>query len=202
MGTSYWSIPFPCRQKTCRKLRKSCFVSTLVFLLSAVVCAGASASDKQGQLIELGTVGPTVSTENYYRNVDISKPSVDPQKIEQLISVARQSISREMFFPIQPVNIQPGIMKGYRFEKPKTLQPFALIGTDALSIRWLQFRHEKLVELKAPIYVVQADSFEVIQSLASEFAPLKFVPSSGDGIAAELNVASYPFLVTSAGVWQ
>lgn len=202
MGASYRCIPFSCRQATRRQLRKSGFVSTLVFLLSAVFCSGLSASVKQGQLIELGTVGPTISTENYYRNIDVSRPSVDPQKIEKLISVARQSISREMFFPIQSANMQPGIMKGYRFDKPKTLQPFALIGTDALSIRWLQFRHEKLVELKAPIYVVQADSFEVIQSLASEFAPLKFVPSSGDGIATELNVASYPFLVTSAGVWQ
>lgn len=115
---------------------------------------------------------------------------------------ARQSITTDIFFPLVPQSLQPGIMKSVRFSEPKNLQPFAVIGMDRLSMEWIAFRKETLAELNAPIYVVQAASFADIQSLSAQNPDLKFVASSGDGIGRELNVGSYPFLVTGTGVWQ
>lgn len=167
-------------------------------LLSATSTVAAS------QLTELATVGDTdtKSAEKYYTNLSFRNSKVDAEKASKLLQEARNSISREMFFPLVPTNMQPGVMKGFKFQEAMTVQPFAVVGTDPLSVKWLRFRFEKLTELNAPIYVVEAESFEQLRSFSSEFKGLKFVPSSGDGIAKELKVGAYPFLVTSSGVWQ
>lgn len=165
-------------------------------LISGVSSGSAS------QLTELATVGETKSAEVYYTNLSFRDAKVDAEKASKLLKEARNSISREMFFPLVPSNMQPGVMKGFKFDEAKRVQPFAVVGSDPLSLKWLRFRFDKLAELNAPIYVVEAESFHQIQLLTSEFSGLKFVPSSGDGIAKELRVGAYPFLVTSSGVWQ
>lgn len=165
-------------------------------LFSAVPSVSAA------QLIELATVGNTQSTEQYYINLSVTDSKSAAEKASTLLQAARNSISREMFFPLVPSNMQPGVMKGGRFQAPKRVQPFAVVGTDPLSVTWLRFRFDKLAELNAPIYVVEAESFQQLQAFSSEFSGLTFAPSSGDGIAQALKVGAYPFLVTSSGVWQ
>lgn len=147
-------------------------------------------------------MGKTKSTEQYYENLSFRDSKVDPSKLTGLINKARDSISHELFFPLVPGTLKPGITRGYKFEKPKAIKPFAVIGIDPLSMKWLKFRLDKLIELNAPIYVVQAESFQNVRKLAGAFSKLKFVPSSGDGIGKELKVGAYPFLVTSNGVFQ
>lgn len=159
-------------------------------------------SVKASQLIELGTVGKTKSAEEYYINLSFRDSKVNAEKASKLLQAARDSISKETFFPLVPTSMQPGVMKGFKFKKRKKIKPFAVVGTDSLSVEWLRFRFDKLVELKAPIYVVEVKSFHQLRLFSSKFSGLKFVPSSGDGIGKELKVGAYPFLVTSAGVWQ
>jgi len=107
-----------------------------------------------------------------------------------------------MFFPIKPKSMKPGLLTGHRFDSSRAIQPFAVIGSDPLSLKWLNLRKDKLRKLKSPIFVVEANSFKVIKKLASKYKSLNFVPSSGDEIGKGLKVKAYPFLVTSSGVWQ
>ena len=154
------------------------------------------------QLTEIATLGVTKSAEEYYTNLSFKDAQIDTDKVSKLLEQSKKNSSKEMFFPLIPKNMQPGIIKGYRFKSTKTIHPFAVVGTDPLSIKWLKFRLKKLVELNAPIYVVEAESYKQLQAFSKEFEKLKFVPSSGDGIGKELKVAAYPFLITSSGVWQ
>lgn len=154
------------------------------------------------QLTELATVGKTKSTEQYYTNLSFRDAKIDVFKASKILNKAEKNISRDMFFPIAPKDMRPGLMKGFKFQEIKPIQPFAVIGSDPLSIKWLRFRFDKLRELNAPIYVVEVESFQKLNAFSLEFKGLNFVPSSGDGIGKELKVGAYPFLVTSTGVWQ
>ena len=195
MGIRNRRLSFAFKSSKSKEIRFSGTVFVLAFL-SAISSVNAS------QLTELVTVGKTKPAEEYYTNLSFRDSKVDAEKASKLLKEARNSISREMFFPLVPSNMQPGVMKGFKFKETKRVQPFAVVGTDPLSIKWLRFRFDKLAELNAPIYVVEAESFQQLQAFSSEFSGLKFVPSSGDGIGKELKVGAYPFLVTSTGVWQ
>lgn len=200
MGRRNWRISLAFKQGACQALCYSRFIFTLA-VCSMFHSGYVAASDMQ-KLVEVGTYGETSSTEVYFKDIQKNEVNIDQKQLESLREKAKQSISEELFFPISSKNMQPGLMKGYRFKEKRAIQPFAVVGTDPLSEKWLQTRLSKLSELNAPIFVVEAESFELVRSFASGFKPLKFVPSSGDGIAKELNVAAYPFLVTSSGVWQ
>ena len=98
--------------------------------------------------------------------------------------------------------MKAGVIKGHKFDSSKKIHPFAVIGMDALSFKWLEFRLKKIKELNAPVYVVSAKSFKQVRLLASKYKGVKFVPANGDGLATDLKVKAYPFLVMSSGVWQ
>lgn len=157
-------------------------------------------------MIEIGRLGGTVSTDSYYELVDVqSNKNIEPIRNEQLSSLiesSKSNFSIDLFYPLTPFEMTPGLMKEVRFDKELRLSPFAIVGTDGLSLDWLKFRGVKLAELKAPVFVVQAQSVNDIEMLRNEFPELKFVPASSDGIGKMLDVKTYPFLVTSKGVWQ
>lgn len=157
-------------------------------------------------MVEIGRLGSTVSTDSYYEFVDVqSNKNIEPinnEQLNSLIESSKSNFSLDLFYPLSPVEMTPGLMKEVRFDKELRLSPFAIAGTDGLSMDWLKFRSAKLAELKAPIFVIQAESVNDIDLLRNEFPELKFVPASSDGIGKMLNVKTYPFLVTSKGVWQ
>lgn len=154
------------------------------------------------ELKEIARVGDTKPANQYYQNINLKSVRLDIDKATGLLKSARESITRDIFFPLKPATMRPGIIKGHRFDSNKRIQPFAVAGSDELSLKWLKFRFEKLKELNAPIYIVEAESFDLLSRLATQFKGLKFVPSSGDKIGEDLKVKAYPFLVTSSGVWQ
>jgi len=65
----------------------------------------------------LATVGKTKPAEEYYTNLSFRDSKVDAEKASKLLKEARNSISREMFFPLVPSNMQPGVMKGFKFKE-------------------------------------------------------------------------------------
>ncbi|PKG68602.1 hypothetical protein CXF64_19975 [Pseudoalteromonas sp. GutCa3] len=196
MGNSNRFLSLTFQFGTCKSLFRFGFI-TLISLTSI--------TSYSNDLIEVGRIGNTILTDKYYKNIDIQKSissSSSPVQAKTLLDKSKDSISKDIFFPLTPKVMQPGIMKSFKFNERKTVTPFAVVGTDNLSLKWLNLRRNKLNELNAPIFVVQARSFSVIADLASSFDDLNFVPSSGDGIGADLNVGSYPFLVTEIGVFQ
>lgn len=161
-----------------------------------------SLSSYSYELEIIGNIGKTTDASKYYSNIKIEDVEVDKTKIDSLLEDAKKSISENVFFPLSPNDMVPGVMKGYKFKKKKNLKPFALVGLDPLSTEWLDFRLDKLKELNAPVYVVQAPNMDALRKFAAKYPGLNFVPSTGKGLGKKLKVASYPFLVTSTGVWQ
>lgn len=135
-------------------------------------------------------------------NVEID-PVVESQwSAQALLQAAKKAATPEAFFPLKPVYLSPGLQVSIRFQTTKPLQPFAIIGTQSLSLRWLELRYERLVNFNAPVFVIQADHLQTIKELKHHYPKLRFIPANGDGIGAELGVQHYPFLVNSSGVWQ
>lgn len=81
-------------------------------------------------------------------------------------------------------------------------QPVFVVAADDLSMRWLTFNHDKLVQLNAVGIVVQAGSpaaFKMLQRLAK---PLRLAPETGSYLTEQLAGAGagvYPVLVHSNG---
>ncbi len=157
------------------------------------------------ELTEIARLGPTTPVDQYFVNIsykDYNNAKLDKAKARQLLKAAKANITKNIFFPLKAQNLKPGVFKGYRFATPKAIQPFAVAGMDALSLQWLTLRQDKLLQIKAPIYIIEADTFEAINRLTRRFKGLKFIPSAGDTFSDEIKAPSYPFLVTTTGIWQ
>lgn len=101
--------------------------------------------------------------------------------------------------------LRPGVLArdGVQVFDPQWLtQPVFVIAADDLSMRWLAFNHEKLVQLQAVGIVVQAKSptaFKLLQRLAQ---PLRLAPETGAFLSQQLMAKAggvYPVLVHSDG---
>ncbi|MCS6271886.1 integrating conjugative element protein [Shewanella baltica] len=154
------------------------------------------------ELLEVGRVGPTSSASVFYKNISLKDVKVDKNLTASLLERSKKELSPDLFFPITPKTMKPGLIKGHRFDSSKSIMPFAIVGTDALSLKWLEFRYEKLMEYKAAVFVIEADSLLSIKNLEKQYIGLRFIPVSGDKIGEDLKVQAYPFLVISSGVWQ
>lgn len=156
----------------------------------------------KADLVVLGKLGETVPSQEYFKNISLKDVKLDYDKANRLLDAAKKSISSNVFFPLLPSKMKPGVLKGHRFDSSKKIHPFAVVGTDNISMKWLSLRQSKLEELNTPVYVVEAESMDLVRRLASKYKSMKFVPANGDGLAENLKVKAYPFLVTSSGVWQ
>lgn len=198
MGICSWCLSLSKKQRVSKSVCGKGFI--------AIIFTSLTLNSFAGELVEIGRLGSTVSTDSYYELVDVQSnkkiEQISNEQLDSLIERSKSNFSIDLFYPLSPADMTPGMMKEVRFDKELRLSPFAIVGTDGLSLDWLKFRSVKLAELKAPIFVIQAESVNDIELLRSQFPELKFVPASSDGIGKMLDVKTYPFLVTSKGVWQ
>ena len=167
----------------------------LCLLCSSVFTASTSAE----KLDVIAVMGDTISTESYFELIDVEKTR---QSFSLNLNNYRHRFTEEAFFPLA-TSMSPGQLDSREFiEKQPKVTPFAVVGQDELSEKWLEYRYEELVRMKAVVFVVESSSFEYIKSLSSRFSPLKFAPAKGDAIGEALNVQTYPFMVNKNGVWQ
>ncbi|WP_404299138.1 PFL_4695 family integrating conjugative element protein [Alicycliphilus denitrificans] len=88
------------------------------------------------------------------------------------------------------------------FDPAWLTQSMFVLAADELSLRWLAFNHDKLVQLQAVGIVVQAGSpvaFKVLQRMAS---PLRLAPETSSWLSQRLvdvGAGVYPVLVHSTG---
>lgn len=167
-----------------------------------IVGSSLSVSKEYENLIVVGTVGETTPTASVYNRIDTSKISVNPDAVSRVLELARENLSSEIYFPLEPKKLVPGLMKSYQFNNKARIRPFAIVGVDELSLKWLKMREEKLAELHTSVFVVQAESFDDISKLKAMFPSLNFAASNEGNLDTQLKVSSYPFLVTETGVFQ
>jgi|TARA_R100001509_G_scaffold114859_2_gene69946 integrating conjugative element protein (TIGR03765 family) len=147
----------------------------------------------------IAVIGETIPTESYYELIDVEQAR---QSFSLNLNNYRENFTEEAFFPLS-TSMSPGQLDSREFrEKQPRVTPFVVIGQDELSEKWLTYRYDELVKMKAVVFVVEASSFEFIRGLSSRFSPLKFAPAKGDAIGEALNVQTYPFMVNQNGVWQ
>lgn len=110
-----------------------------------------------------------------------------------------------MRFPFGAGRLRSGVLaqEGVQVFDPTWLtQPMFVLAADELSMRWLAFNHDKLVQLQAVGIVVQAGSPVAFKALQRMAAPLRLAPETGSWLSQRLVQAGagvYPVLVHSTG---
>lgn len=88
------------------------------------------------------------------------------------------------------------------FDPTWLTQPMFVLAADELSLRWLAFNHDKLVQLGAVGIVVQAGSPVAFKALQRMAQPLRLAPETGTWLSQQLATVGagvYPILVHSTG---
>jgi integrating conjugative element protein (TIGR03765 family) len=81
-------------------------------------------------------------------------------------------------------------------------RPVFLIGTDPLSLDWLEAHRETLIERGAVGMLIEADSVEAVRQVAERAEGLQVLPASGSELARALGLRHYPVLISAQGIEQ
>ena len=81
-------------------------------------------------------------------------------------------------------------------------RPFFLIGSDAMSLRWLASHRDVLEDLGAVGMLIQAETKKDVRRVAEVAQGLSITLGSGSDLAAALAIDRYPVLITPDGIRQ
>jgi integrating conjugative element protein (TIGR03765 family) len=81
-------------------------------------------------------------------------------------------------------------------------RPFFLVGSDALSQRWLMTHRAQLKKIGAVGLLIQAETEADLRRMAEIAQGLPMTPGSGTDIAQALGIRHYPLLISSGGITQ
>lgn len=81
-------------------------------------------------------------------------------------------------------------------------RPFFLIGSDAMSLRWLVSHRDVLEDLGAVGMLIQAETENDVRRVAEVAQGLSITLGSGSDLAAALGINRYPVLITPNGIRQ
>ena len=114
----------------------------------------------------------------------------------------RGPVSEADMLPVRSERMTPGPVVTRRLALPASTTPFFVLGTDALSVRWLKQRRTRLRQLHAVGLVVDVVNANQLRQLRRLGQGLVLRPVSGDDIARRLGLAHYPALITPTGIQQ
>ena len=81
-------------------------------------------------------------------------------------------------------------------------RPFFLIGSDAMSLRWLASHRDVLEDLGAVGMLIQAETKKDVRRVAEVAQGLSITLGSGSDLAAALAIDRYPVLIIPDGIRQ
>ncbi len=105
-------------------------------------------------------------------------------------------------FPLTTPTMTPNIIESKALPLPYLQTPFFIIGNDPLSKQWLTQRKVELVRLNAIGMLVEVKSLDELNAIRRLGSGLQIYPSSGNDVAAQLNLKHYPVLISSQGIEQ
>lgn len=117
----------------------------------------------------------------------VAQPVLPEIDLQHFLPVASPTLSVGTF---QPIRRSTGVTR-----------PFFLVGTDQVSLRWLERHRNQLIELQAVGLVVEASNPSDYRALEQVAVGLAIRPVSGDVLAEHLNLHFYPALVTAEGIF-
>jgi integrating conjugative element protein (TIGR03765 family) len=137
----------------------------------------------------------------YYRALNLLPSSSTPAVSLPLPKVPHSVNEEAAFLPVHSIHLTPGPVPHQLLRSPG-LTPFFLAGDDPRSRAWLKEHLTSLRQLGAVGFIVHVDSVAALSALRGLVPGLTLVPASADDLAARLNLAHYPALVTATGIEQ
>ena len=107
----------------------------------------------------------------------------------------------ESLLPIRSPGLTPGKITPREHSVPFA-HSFFLIGSDAISERWLTENREALKRMGAVGLLVDASSIEDLHAIANLADGLPITPASGSDIAKALGIRHYPVGISAGRIWQ
>lgn len=149
------------------------------------------------QLIEVDRVGHTKSIQYHY--IEKSDPKMNGS--ERPIRYTPEAYYERML-PIKTASLSPGVIKSEPREFKQVIRPIFIIGSDPMSIEWLERNKPVLVENQAIGMLVEVNTVDQLKRIGQIGTGLQIAPSSGEQIAQILKIRHYPVLITSEGIEQ
>lgn len=106
------------------------------------------------------------------------------------------------FFPVQSAGLTPGDVSRRAVELSQLPAPLFLIGTDPRSRRWLLQYRDRLQELQAVGFVVEAGSLQEFRALEEIALDLRLSPAPAVQLAKQLGLRHYPVLISRTLIEQ
>jgi integrating conjugative element protein (TIGR03765 family) len=118
-------------------------------------------------------------------------------------SAAASGVTLESLLPIRTPEMSPGAVRARGPQAAATgARPVFLIGTDPLSLDWLEAHRETLIERGAVGMLIEADSVGAVRQVAARAEGLQVLPASGSELARALGLRHYPVLISAQGIEQ
>ncbi|PLX61435.1 integrating conjugative element protein [Sedimenticola selenatireducens] len=142
--------------------------------------------------------GDTRPLTPYLEILERTEPATD----DPPINTPRQGAADvQALLPIRSPGLSPGPVRARSHHRPFA-RPFFLIGSDSLSRQWLLQHRDRLKSIGAVGMLVQAETREDLQAIASLSRGLPIMPASAADIATALNLTHYPVLISTQAIEQ
>ncbi len=135
---------------------------------------------------------------------DFLGPLVSGEPDKDLSSIDDAQLGAADVQSLLPI-LSPGLTPGKitpRQHKVPFARAFFLIGSDAVSKRWLKQHREALKKMGAVGLLVDASSIEDLRVIAALADGLPITPASGSDIAKALGISHYPLGISGGRLWQ
>lgn len=123
-------------------------------------------------------------------------------RLQKEPSAQRPRNSPQTFsFPIKSNELTVGNIKPQKKTLAYLKQPVFLIGSDKRSEHWLISHKDQLLSLNAMGILVEVESMDELERIATIAEGLRLLPVSADSIAKQLGLKHYPVLISTKG-WE
>ena len=157
---------------------------------------------------------------------DKNTRSIQSQMIDsKLFKIKRQEISSEQIvenlvrssknhklikneswvigYPVKTKFMSLGVFRSYEVNYPNVDTPFCVIGSDLESLNWLRRNRDKLINIGAYCYLVNAETKEDGEKLEAVVSnAIQILPMTGDAIAMIYGLKFYPAVITKKFIIQ
>ena len=140
--------------------------------------------------------GRTQPLDDYYAPLAGADSTTELRQPQVPASVA------DAVLPIRTPEMSPGTVGKRAIDKPLLAQPLFLVGADELSQRWLRRHRARLLQLNAVGMLVEAQTAQDLERVASIADGLPIAPASASDVARLLGLRHYPVLISSRWIEQ
>ena len=106
-------------------------------------------------------------------------------------------------YPVRTKLMSLGVFRSYEVNYPNVETPFCIIGSDIESLNWLRRNRDKLINIGAYCYLVNAETKEEGEKLEAAISnAIQILPMTGDAIAKIYGLKFYPAVVTKKFIIQ